>query len=316
MKGTAEMILVVGGTGLLGQKVVRLLLADGHRVRVMTRDPARAVALARQGAEIVLGDLTDPGSLPGACGGISRLFVAAHALVGRGRNCSDAVDDAGHRALIDAAVSAGVARFVYTSALGASPGHPIDFFRTKFAIEQYLARSGLDYSVLRPSAFMEWHAHAVNGRSILKSGRTTLFGTGTKLRNFVAARDVAHCAVEALTAGTVRRRMLEVGGPGNYCNNEVAAMYARSAGIDLRVVHVPLWVAATLARLIRPIHPGISRVLRLASLPDTAFSETFDSRDLLRAYPQLRPTTLQDFVQTQVKAAQALDQSASAHDTA
>ncbi len=63
--------------------------------------------------------------------------------LGRGRNRSEAVDDVGHRSLIDVARDAGVTRFVYTSALGAAPNQPIDFFRTKWAIEQHLASSGL-----------------------------------------------------------------------------------------------------------------------------------------------------------------------------
>ena len=82
------------------------------------------------------------------------------------------VDDRGHRALIDAARSQGVKRFVYTSALGVSPNHPIDFYRAKYAIEQYLQASGLEHVILRPSAFMEWHAHMFNGKSILEKGRT------------------------------------------------------------------------------------------------------------------------------------------------
>lgn len=45
--------------------------------------------------------------------------------------------------------------------------------------------------ILRPSAFMEWHAHAFNGANILKTGKTTLIGSGHKPRNFVAASDVA-----------------------------------------------------------------------------------------------------------------------------
>ena len=109
----------------------------------------------------------------------------------RGRNRFEAVDDAGHRSLVDVAREAGVTRFVYTSALGAAPDHPVDFFRTKWSIEQYLASSGLAYVVLRPSALMEWHAHTFNGKGILDNGRTVVLGTGTKRRNFVAARDVA-----------------------------------------------------------------------------------------------------------------------------
>ena len=171
------MILVVGATGVLGQKTARLLLADGHQVRAMTRVAERASDLAQQGAEVIVGDLVDPDSLARACRGVDRVFAAAHSFLGKGQYRSEAVDDRGHRALIDAARSQGVKRFVYTSALGASPNHPIDFHRTKYAIEQYLQASGLEHVILRPSAFMEWHAHIFNGKSILEKGRTQLLGS-------------------------------------------------------------------------------------------------------------------------------------------
>jgi uncharacterized protein YbjT (DUF2867 family) len=74
------------------------------------------------------------------------------------------VDDRGHRNLIAAARAAGVQRFVYVSAHGAAPDHPVDFFRTKHAIEEALAASGLDAVSMRPTAFMEQHVHLFNGK--------------------------------------------------------------------------------------------------------------------------------------------------------
>ena len=297
------MILVVGATGVLGQKTARLLLADGHQVRAMTRVAERASDLAQQGAEVIVGDLVDPDSLARACRGVDRVFAAAHSFLGRGQYRSEAVDDRGHRALIDAARSQGVKRFVYTSALGVSPSHPIDFHRTKYAIEQYLQASGLEHVILRPSAFMEWHAHIFNGKSILEKGRTTLLGSATKPRNFVAAGDVAHFAMLALTAPRVVQRVLEIGGPGNFSNNQVAELYAKTAGIEPRVSHVPRRVARTLTLVSQPFHPGLSRLMRLASLPDDAFSETFDPSNLLQKYPT-RLTSLHEFVRNEVMRAQ------------
>lgn len=78
------MILVVGATGVLGQKTARLLLADGHQVRAMTRVAERASDLAQQGAEVIVGDLVDPDSLARACRGVDRVFAAAHSFLGKG----------------------------------------------------------------------------------------------------------------------------------------------------------------------------------------------------------------------------------------
>jgi len=78
------MILVVGASGVLGQKVVRLLLADGHCVRAMTRDRRKAATLETQGAEVCPADLVDHPSVARACAGVSHVLTAAHAFMGRG----------------------------------------------------------------------------------------------------------------------------------------------------------------------------------------------------------------------------------------
>ncbi len=293
-------VLVVGATGVLGQRVVRGLLEIGVSVRAMTRAPERASALRQHGAEVVPGDLIDRASLARACAGVDRVFAAAHGLLGRGRHRSEFVDDRGHRDLIDAARAAAVQRFVYTSAQGASANHPVDFFRAKFAVEQYLAASGMPYVILRPTAFMEWHVHNLNGKGVLDKGVAQLIGAGTKKRNFVAADDVAALAVRALLAGEIGERWIAIGGPGNYSNNDVAALYARLAGKPPRVRHLPAALAGWLSRLAAPLHPGVARILAIAAMPDEAFTETFDCSDFQRDHPDLPLTALETFVRARV----------------
>ena len=298
------MILIVGGTGVLGREVAIQLLARDERVRLLARTPARLDDFREAGAEVVEGDLVDPASLARACEGVDAVFAAAHAMLGKGDHDSHAVDDVGHRALIDAAVAAGVSHFVYTSILGAAPDHPVDFWRTKYQVEEYLKASGLTYTILRPAAFMEWHAHEFNGKSILESGKTTLLGRGTKPRNFVAARDVAAFVVLALTDPALRDRTLEVGGPQDLTNDQVAQLYGMLAGVRPKVRHVPPPLARGMSVVLKPFQPGVSRVMFMASLPDDAFSEHFDPGPLLAEFP-LQLTTPEDFVGERVAEARA-----------
>ena len=296
------MILVIGGTGMLGGRAVKTLRAAGLTARVMTRDRARAQALQVLGAEVVEGDLTAPRTLDAACAGATRVLLAAHGFVGRGRYASERVDGAGHRALIDAAVRAGVERLVYVSALGAAPDHPIDFFRTKFATEQYLAASGLAHVIVRPAAFMEFHAHELIGKPILAGKPARLIGPGAKPRNFVSADDVAALVVQLLRTATVDDAPITIGCPGNFSNRQVAELYARGAGIPLRVMQLPSAVARVLGSIARPLHPGIARVLAVSSLPDAALDESFDAASFLARYP-MPLTRLEDFVAVRCKAA-------------
>jgi len=295
--------LVVGATGALGRPVVQLLRARDEAVRALSRHPGQAADLASPGVETIAGDLADHESLARACEGVDRVLACAHGMLGRGRHRSENIDDLGHRALIAAAGRAGVKRFVYVSAYGSRPDHPIDFFRTKHAIEQALASSGLDTVVLRPTAFMEHHAHLFNGKNVLEKGKARLIGPGTKARNFVCAADVARLAVRALLEDPPPFRLLEIGGPGHYSNADVAALYARTAGLAPRASHLPANVAAAIAVLARPFHPGIARVLRLAGLADDAFSERFEGTVDFERDLGVRMTSLEEFVTRQVQAA-------------
>lgn len=292
-------VLVVGSTGVLGRALVTQLLAQGMAVRAMARSPAKARDLAELGAEVVPGDLRDPASLRRACDGAGQVVAAAHALPGGHGNSSQTVDDAGHRALIGSARDCGVSRFVYTSAQGVSSSHPIDFFRTKHAVEEHLKASGVPWVILRPSAFMEWHAHEFNGKSVLARGKVTLLGSGTRRRNFVAARDVAAVAVHVLGDASVVNRTIEIGGPDNLTDTEVAELYGRIAGVTPSISRVPIAALRVMGALLRPLAPGISRIMRMAALLNSAPDETFDASRLTAEFP-IALTSLEEFVREKV----------------
>lgn len=295
------LVLVVGASSALGRPTVQALLARGAAVRGLCRHPQAAADLAAAGADIVAGDLTDRPSIERALIGVKCVLAAAHGLLGRGRWRSEAVDDAGHRMLIDAARAAGVERFVYTSALLAAPDQPVDFARTKHAMEQAVAASGMVTAILRPAAFMEHHVHNFNGLNVLTKGKAQVVGTGHKKRNFVAASDVAQFAVRALLDDPLPFTRLDIGGPDHASNNEVAALYARLAGKPLKVSRLPAGVARVMSMLARPMHPGMARLLHLLSLPDDAFDETFAGAAELESRFGIRLTRLEEFVAARVR---------------
>jgi NADH dehydrogenase len=292
------MILIVGATGLLGRATALPLLEQGHSVRVLVRDRTRAADLQRAGAEVYIGDLTDVRSLELACKGVDRVFVCAHSLLGRGRYSSAQVDHVGHSALVVAARSAKVEHFVYTSVMGAREDHPIDFFRTKHEIEAVVKGSGMGYTILRPAAFMECHVHRFIGQMLLERGFTVIIGPGTKPRNFVAVRDVAPFAVQALAEDDLAGRTLEIGGPDNLGNRDVAAMYVVRARRG-RVYHVSVGAAKVLASVIRPLHEGIARVIEFSTVPDRQMRETWQPDKLLAEFPR-ELTTVETFIDERV----------------
>ena len=274
------MVLVVGGSGALGSLISRNLLAAGESVRVMTRTPAKAAQLLDAGAEVVTGDLIDRESLVRACRGAERVVAAAHSLFGHGRHASEHVDRAGHQHLIEIAKASGVRHFVYTSAYFSDPAfQAIPFVRIKHDVEQYLRASGLRYTILRPTAFMDFHAYVLLGKPVIAGKKVMIFGRGERPRNFVAASDVALFAVRALEDPSLAGEAVDIGGPENLTNMDVVRIYERIAGRKAKVAHLPTGVPSLFSRLVRPFHSGISQMLQMASLADTA-EQRFDARSL------------------------------------
>ena len=292
------MILVVGSTGEMGRETVRQFLAAGIPIRAMTRTPEKAQDLLRLGAEVVQGDLIDRPSLQKACKGMKGVVSAAHQLMGGGMYTSKAVDDTGHRALIDEARAAGVEHFIYASTLGASPNAPVAFNRTKFAIEQYLTESGMHYTIIRGPAFMEWHAHNLLGKDILENGKATIFGKGENPINFISARDMAKFAVVGITDPRACNQTINAIGPDNVSKNEVAEMYQRISGRPAKISHVPPLMLKIMPAIMRFAKPELVQVIQLSYLMDTE-DQVMDPRETLEKYP-LRLTRLEEFIHEKV----------------
>jgi uncharacterized protein YbjT (DUF2867 family) len=263
------MILIVGASGRLGSVVAELLLAQGKAVRAMTRTPLNLAHLKQQGAEVVSGDLRNAASLLSACQGVEQVVAAAHALVGKGDNNPQTVDDAGNRQLIDAAKATGVKHFIFVSVRGASPDSPLEFFRIKYRTEEYLRASGLSFTILRPSAFMDLWVQLI-GQPLVEQGKTTIFGRGTNPINFVAVEDLARFVGIALEDSRARNRVIEVGGPENLTLNQVAEILERASGRQAKTRHIPLPMMRVMAIVMQPINPALSRQIRAGIHMDTA----------------------------------------------
>lgn len=278
------MILVIGATGRVGTRVIPMLLAKGHTVRAMTRSTEKAEAFQQLGAEVVQGDLRDPVSLARACQGAEKVLDAAHGFSpGDPTNNIRTVDEVGKRNLIRAVQDAGVKHYVFVSILGARPDASMELFRAKYATEQALKASGLAYTIVRASAFMEFWA-AMVGEPILRTGKTTVFGPGVNPINFVSADDVAKFCAIALEDPRALNQSIEVGGPENLSFNQVVGIFEQVSGRKAKVNHVPLPMMRVMRVVMRPINPLLSTQVTGGIVMATE-DQTFDMRQTLQQYP-------------------------------
>ena len=151
-RNEGRLILVSGATGQQGGAVARSLLERGFGVRALTRNPEKPEAkeLDDLGAEVVSGDLEDRSSIEGVLEGVQRVFSVQQFLEsGVEGEVRQGVQ------LADAAKTAGVEHYVYSSVGSAHRETGIPHFESKWQVEEHVRGSGVPYTVLRPVFFMQ-----------------------------------------------------------------------------------------------------------------------------------------------------------------
>jgi uncharacterized protein YbjT (DUF2867 family) len=239
------MILVVGATGLVGGDVCRRLAAQGVATRALVRttsDPAKVDALRALGAEVASGDLRDPASLAEACRDVTAVISTASSMpfgYEAGVNDIASTDLAGTLHLVDAARAAGVVRHVVYVSFSGNIDLDFPLRNAKRTVEDHLKLSGLTYTILRPSYFMEvWLSPAVGFDAA--NAKATIYGSGTNPISWISLADVANFAVRALDAPQARNATIELGGPEALTPLQVVGAFEQTYRRPFEVQHVPV----------------------------------------------------------------------------
>jgi uncharacterized protein YbjT (DUF2867 family) len=294
----SDIVLVVGATGLLGSRICRRLASRGVRVRALVRpDSPGLVDLRATAVELIDGDLTDHSSLERACVGASAVVTTANAVRGRlpGDNLLS-VDLRGQRALLDAARAAGVGRFVYVSV---SPKLAANnpFVRYKRDMEQAVRESGLVWTILQPTMFMEIHLGPMLGWDYA-AGRSRILGSPDVARSYISADDVADFAARAVDATFAANRQLYLAGPESLTPGEAVTIAERIAGRRFKVQRIPAPVLMLASVLLRPLKPIVSSLLRMAASTN---DELVDMTPLATEF-DVRLTPFADYVRARLAA--------------
>lgn len=284
------MIVIAGGSGNLGSALVPMLLARGLEVRVLTRDPAASADRIPRGVEIVAADVRDEASLDGAMAGATTVISAVTGFGGPRAAGTPAVDRDGNRNLIAAARAHGAEHFILLSVAQAAADHPIELFRMKFAAEEALKASGLAWTIVRPTAYMETWVGLLCG-PLLETGKTRIFGAGENPINFVSARDVAGLVDLATVEPALRGAAIDIGGPENLSLDQVVARFEATTGRTGVKDHAPVPMMRAMALLLGPFKPVLAAQIRAGIVMDTR-DMRFDSTEVQRRYPSIAWTSL------------------------
>lgn len=224
-------VAVTGGTGFVGQRVLRLAAERGFEVRALTRRPQAA----QPGIEWIAGDLADCGEL---CRGVDAVIHIAGVINARTPGEFDAGNVAGTQATLDAARAAGIRRFVHVSSLAAREPALSRYGASKAKSEALLPGSGLDWAIVRPPA-----VYGPGDRETLELFRMAAKGLAlVPMRgraSFIHADDLAAALLALATGSASGTFEPDDGHPDGYEHGEFARLIGEAVGRRPLIVRVP-----------------------------------------------------------------------------
>jgi NADH dehydrogenase len=243
-------LLLTGATGLVGSALLPRLTAARIPVRCLVRDPRR-LGPERVRVQLALGDLTDPPSFRNAMRGVETVIHLAASIRDQERGSIEELNGISTWRMVEAAERAGVKRFVFFSALGASTHHRTRFHRAKAHAERVVMESPLTTTVFAPSI-----VYAPGDHYLTLLQRATLLpvmpmsGRGAARYEPMWADDVADCVMAALERDGDAPERVELAGPEILSHEDIVRLAMAAAGRHRPILKVPT--------------PIVSRTLRLA----------------------------------------------------
>jgi len=260
-------VLVTGATGFVGQELVRQLRAAEHTIRILARNPRSPrvqETVSRWGVEAYPGDVSEAASLGGALAGMDAVIHLVGIISEAGNSTFENVHTGGTRNMVGAAQRAGVRRFVHMSALGTRPNAVSRYHQTKWAAEELVRHSGLEFTIFRPSLIYGPQDQFINlfARLIRLSPVVPLLGSPRTRFQPVPVEAVAAAFAGSLGEPKSVGQTYDLCGPEALTLSEIVDRIQAVLGKRRLKLHVPLSLARGQAIFLEFV---FRRVLRKAS---------------------------------------------------
>ena len=240
-------IAVTGGTGFIGRHLAQRLAAEGVEVVLLARSDREE--LNGRGMAFVASDLSDPAVLRKAFVGCDAVAHCAGINREIGQQTYRRVHIEGTRSVIEAASAAGVKKVVLMSFLRARPNCGSPYHESKWAAEELIRSSGLDYTIIRASMVYGRGDHMLDHLSHALHTFPLFAMVGLKEKGIrpLAIEDLVDVLRAALVEGRLTRQTVAVTGAEELYLSEAVRRVARVTGRKVRMVRAPVWLHYGLA---------------------------------------------------------------------
>lgn len=232
-----KVILVIGGTGLIGEHIARRLKEDGYRVRVMARDGNKARKMFDESFEIAIGDVKDTNSLEKSLDGCFGVHM----------NLTEDVEQLGAENVAYVAPKKGVERITYTAGVNAVKENAwFPLVKGKLLAEKAIRESGIPYTIFCPTFFME------SIQRLIRRNRAFVFGKKPVLYHLVAVEDYARMVSISYRLEEAANKKLFVHGPEAVTMYEALRRYCSVFRPEIRKIStMPFWLVRLIATVRR-----------------------------------------------------------------
>jgi NADH dehydrogenase len=255
------MILVTGGTGFIGQALIRHLVDQGYVVRTLIRPSPSSPNLPHGVAvDIAVSSLNDERGLRAAMVGVDVIYhLASGEWRGTRASLMD-IDIQGTRAVVEAAEDAGVQRIFYLSHLGADRASAYPVLKAKGIAEEFIRRSQLAYTILRTAIVYGPNDSFTTGLARILGAFPFFFlmpGNGRIVLQPLWVEDLVTCLIWALDDPETLNKVVDIGGPEYLTIQQIVRLIMEEAGLKRTVLHLPYPYVRGLTVLLESLIPNL-----------------------------------------------------------
>jgi len=277
------MILIAGCNGHVGREIVKKCAARKIKARCFDIAPCATEGLDASCLEVVTGDITDRESVLKAVQGVDTVMFVIGRKRGTKNLTHEMVEHGGIKNVIEACRQSGVKHIMYISALGVGKDVPATSLVAKWNAEQSLIKSGIRYTIFRPSGYFVDFAEEFAPR-IKTTGSFTIIGQGSFLVQPLDPADLAEAFVQATDNPRAMQKIFKIAGPERFTLTDIIQLVGNILNVPVKIKKMPVWLGTCMFSLIALFtgNPGAKDFLYRMSRDSTCTEE--EMREVREAF--------------------------------